>query len=213
MVPQRPVGPRRRSLRGRDAVAGGGAGGASVLPLRRAGAIWRASRRRAGDALRLVPQAEGILKGVRLTDAERPRARLLFADVTGRLLASWGPEIAPGLPTQPFRRPSGAPALPNGGLLAHHRTPGYETWAGLGWHGVTCRHLWAEGDQRLAPPPARPRATASISSGTSWRKQIGAAPSCARPGAASAAAVARAIDRVRTGTGAAVIRTGLIALT
>lgn len=84
------------------------------------------------------PQAQAIVDGVRISEAERSRTRVLLIDARQRVIAASNragmlTETVPAAmigPTSGFARDA------QGRLWAHHRTPGYETYAGLGWHGV-----------------------------------------------------------------------------
>ena len=82
------------------------------------------------------PQAQGIVDGLRFTDEERPRTRAMLLDANHRVIASTGGE---GLLTETFPlRTEGR----DGGfytegtkIIGFHKTPGYETYEGLGWLG------------------------------------------------------------------------------
>ncbi|WP_264177191.1 methyl-accepting chemotaxis protein [Falsiroseomonas ponticola] len=84
------------------------------------------------------PQADAVLRGVRLTPAEQGRTRALLVDATGRVLAA---SDARGVLEDRVRLPGGKRdhgfvVDPGGRTTAFHRTPGYETYRGLGWSGV-----------------------------------------------------------------------------
>jgi hypothetical protein len=84
-----------------------------------------------------APQAEAVVRGVRLTEEERRRSRVLLVDATGRVLAaSDGAGVLEDRITLPARGRSGFAADAAGRTVAYHRTPGYETYRGLGWCGV-----------------------------------------------------------------------------
>ncbi|WP_018043020.1 methyl-accepting chemotaxis protein [Methylobacterium sp. 88A] len=82
------------------------------------------------------PQARSIVDGVRIDPADRERTRVLLVDAQGLVLASSGRRslLREILPFRPGERRSGADSA--GAVTAFHRTPGYETYAGLGWYGV-----------------------------------------------------------------------------
>lgn len=83
------------------------------------------------------PQARTIVEGVRLSAAEKERLRVLIVDADGRVLAaSDGRGILSERCPLPDLGRSGWRAGADGRLLAYHRTPGYETYRGLGWAGV-----------------------------------------------------------------------------
>ncbi|MBW8881495.1 MAG: methyl-accepting chemotaxis protein [Asticcacaulis sp.] len=84
------------------------------------------------------PQAMAIMQGLRLSDAERESARALLVDSAGRVIAA---SDGQGILTERIQlraegRTSGSYNDTAGRLVAFHRTPGYETYAGLGWYGV-----------------------------------------------------------------------------
>ena len=84
------------------------------------------------------PQARAIVKGVRLSPAEAPRSRVLLVDARGRVLAASDEEgeLSESLTVGARGQQSGTTRDANGTLLAFHRTPGYETYRGMGWAGV-----------------------------------------------------------------------------
>ncbi|ESQ91925.1 hypothetical protein ABAC460_03240 [Asticcacaulis sp. AC460] len=84
------------------------------------------------------PQAASITKGVRLSDEEKARTRVLMVDAQGLVIAS---SDGKGLLTEHVRlhtegKLSGHYSDPHGTMIAFHKTPGYETYAGLGWYGI-----------------------------------------------------------------------------
>jgi len=83
------------------------------------------------------PQAKAITEGVRLTEDERRRTRVLLVDITGRVIAS---SDGKGLLSETVRLRTDNREFGHygdgGQVVAFHRTPGYETYAGLGWYGV-----------------------------------------------------------------------------
>lgn len=84
------------------------------------------------------PQAQAIVRGVRLSPEEWKRSRVLLVDGSGLLLASSDGRgaLSERLPIKFNGRDFGVDIGRDGELLAFHRTPGYETYAGLGWYGV-----------------------------------------------------------------------------
>lgn len=82
------------------------------------------------------PQAQAVVDGVRLTSEERERSRVMLLDQKGRVLASSDNR---GVLTEVF------PLDISGGAMGSYAdgditvgyalTPGYETYAGLGWYG------------------------------------------------------------------------------
>lgn len=89
------------------------------------------------------PQAQAIVKGVRLTDEERETSRVLIVDKSNRIIAS---SDGTGILTDNI---DGISADNHGWnitadgkrVIAHHLTPGYETYRGLGWRGVIVQLL------------------------------------------------------------------------
>ena len=84
------------------------------------------------------PQAKAIVEGVRLTPEERSYTRALLVDSSNRVIAS---SDGMGVLTESLEIRSGGEESGyytdrEGNRIAFHRTPGYETYEGLGWHGV-----------------------------------------------------------------------------
>jgi Methyl-accepting chemotaxis protein (MCP) signalling domain len=84
-----------------------------------------------------APQAKAVVEGVRLTSDEKQTSRVLIVDAARRIIASSDGQgiLRETLNFQPNGRASGCDRS-NGQLIAFHATPGYETYSGLGWHGV-----------------------------------------------------------------------------
>ncbi|MCJ2132328.1 methyl-accepting chemotaxis protein [Methylobacterium sp. E-045] len=85
------------------------------------------------------PQARSIVEGVRVAPEDRDRTRVLLVDAQRRVLAASDRRglLTEILAFQPGDRASGGDReAASGALTAFHRTPGYETYAGLGWYGV-----------------------------------------------------------------------------
>jgi hypothetical protein len=85
------------------------------------------------------PQARAIVQGVRVAPEDRARTRVLLVDAHRRVLAaSDGHGILSETLAVDFR--DGATGVQrdprSGAVTAFHRTPGYETYRGLGWYGV-----------------------------------------------------------------------------
>ncbi len=85
-----------------------------------------------------APQAAAIVQGVRLADHEKVRSRVLLVDRNHRVIASSDGTgiLSERIAFAPEGRLSGCDAGRDGGFVAFHLTPGYETYAGLGWFGV-----------------------------------------------------------------------------
>ena len=84
------------------------------------------------------PQARAIVQGVRLADHERERMRVVLVDRNRRVIAASDGHgvLTERLGFEPRGRASGVDTLADGSTVAFHATPGYETYAGLGWYGV-----------------------------------------------------------------------------
>jgi len=85
-----------------------------------------------------APQAAAITTGVRLSDEEKARTRVLLVDAQGLVIAA---SDGKGLLSEHVRlrtegKASGHYTDTHGAMHAFHRTPGYETYGGLGWYGV-----------------------------------------------------------------------------
>lgn len=83
------------------------------------------------------PQAQTIVEGVRFDGSEASRSRALLLDADFRVIAS---SDGKGVLEERFDlrtegRSSGHYALPDGTVIGFHKTPGYETYEGLGWYG------------------------------------------------------------------------------
>lgn len=89
-------------------------------------------------------QSRAVLEGVRLSLEERSRSRLLLVDDRYRTLASSDPKAVIGekinLDPQPCNL-TGYRSLGSKTLQAFARTPGFETYKGLGWYGVIEQNL------------------------------------------------------------------------
>ena len=84
-----------------------------------------------------APQTRAILDGLRLADDERARTRALLLDATGLVLAS---SDGQGVLSERVELRTGGEATgsyPDGDrTVGFARTPGYETYQGLGWYGA-----------------------------------------------------------------------------
>jgi hypothetical protein len=82
------------------------------------------------------PQAQAVVDGVRLTTEERERSRVMLLDQKGRVLASSDNQ---GVLSEVFPLDVSAGSMgsyANGDVtVGYALTPGYETYAGLGWYG------------------------------------------------------------------------------
>lgn len=83
-------------------------------------------------------QADAIVSGIRLDAEDKARSRCLLIDSHHRIIAA---SDGAGILTEEFRlRTDGAPSgyytLEDGRTVGFALTPGYETYAGLGWYGA-----------------------------------------------------------------------------
>lgn len=82
------------------------------------------------------PQAQAVVDGVRLTPEERERSRVMLLDQKGRVLASSDNQgvLSEIFPLNVLGGTMGSYA--DGDVtVGYALTPGYETYAGLGWYG------------------------------------------------------------------------------
>lgn len=90
------------------------------------------------------PQAQTIVEGLRMPDDERSRTRALLIDSNFRVIAA---SDGVGLLAEQFslraEQPMGYYTAEGNSMVGYALTPGYETYAGLGWYGVI---------QQIAPP-------------------------------------------------------------
>jgi hypothetical protein len=88
-----------------------------------------------------APQAQTIVRGVRIEAEERERTAVLLVDAQGRIIASSqeARSLHKHFPIETGNRSHGFYARSDGTTVAFHATPGYETYQGLGWHGVIVR--------------------------------------------------------------------------
>ncbi len=84
------------------------------------------------------PQAKAITEGVRLSDEERKRTRALLVDAKGLVIAASDGRgiLQERLSLKTDGRAYGHYASGGAEITAFYRTPGYETYEGLGWYGV-----------------------------------------------------------------------------
>ena len=85
-----------------------------------------------------APQADTVVKGIRIGSGDNANSRVLLLDAERRVIAA---SDGIGLLKERFAlesagKNSGAYIDREGRLVAFHVTPGYETYRGLGWSGV-----------------------------------------------------------------------------
>lgn len=98
-----------------------------------------------------APQARTVVRGVRLSDAERGRTRVLLVDGEGRVIAASDGDglLEERVPLGLVTGERGTARDASGRLWAWHLTPGYETYQGQGWRGVI---IQTQQDARDAQP-------------------------------------------------------------
>jgi hypothetical protein len=83
------------------------------------------------------PQSQAIVNGLRLSDDERKRTRCLLLDANGQIIAS---SDGQGLLSERITlRTDGADTgfyTEGDAIIGFAKTPGYETYEGLGWYGA-----------------------------------------------------------------------------
>ncbi len=89
------------------------------------------------------PQADNVVKGLRLTADEKSGTRALLLDQNFRVLAA---SDGKGVLTESFKlrlihEESGCYADTGNRVVGYSRTPGYETYRGLGWYGVIVQQI------------------------------------------------------------------------
>ncbi|VVD61282.1 chemotaxis protein [Pandoraea capi] len=93
-----------------------------------------------------APQAEAVVKGVRLSEDEWSRTRCMIVDSSFRVIAS---SDGQGVLGETFAlRTDGASTGfytdASQTTVSFAATPGYETYKGLGWYGVVCQRAVAD---------------------------------------------------------------------
>jgi hypothetical protein len=94
-------------------------------------------------------QADSVINGVRLSDDERSRSRVMMVDAKHNIIASSDRQSCLGehIDLQPKAgQRSGYRTLSNNAIQGYSLTPGFETYPGMGWLGVIEQHLPAQVD-------------------------------------------------------------------
>jgi hypothetical protein len=83
------------------------------------------------------PQSQTIVDNVRMTPEERGRTRVMLLDAQSRIIAANDRRgvLSETFPLEHGGRNSGTYVDQRGATVSFHRTPGYETYRGLGWYG------------------------------------------------------------------------------
>lgn len=88
-----------------------------------------------------APQARTIVCGVRIDPADRDCTTVMLLDAKNRIIASSqdSQTLNQNFALETAGRAHGFYQRADGAQIAFHATPGYETYPGLGWHGVIVR--------------------------------------------------------------------------
>lgn len=89
-------------------------------------------------------QADSVINGVRLSDEERSRTRVMMVDANHKIIASSDAQshLGQSVDLQPKAgQASGYRTLPNNLIQGYSMTPGFETYPGMGWLGVIEQQL------------------------------------------------------------------------
>jgi hypothetical protein len=88
-----------------------------------------------------APQAQTIVRGVRIEPEERDRTAVLLVDASRRIIASSEEmrTLDKRFQIDTAGQSHGFYTRTDGTTIAFHATPGYETYRGLSWHGVIVR--------------------------------------------------------------------------
>jgi hypothetical protein len=84
------------------------------------------------------PQSQAVVDNIRFSGDDKARSRALLVDSRGLILAASDCKgvLSEIVDLDSARAPAGYAERASGELVAFHRTPGYETYRGLGWYGV-----------------------------------------------------------------------------
>ncbi|OYV25179.1 MAG: chemotaxis protein [Acidocella sp. 20-63-7] len=112
-------------------------------------AIYSAAIRREGEVdgeklgvlgifFNWAPQANAVVDSVRLDAEEKSRTRALLVDAAGLVLAASDRkgELSEIISLETTSGATGSYVTRQGQLVGYAKTPGYETYAGLGWYGI-----------------------------------------------------------------------------
>lgn len=104
------------------------------------------------------PQARAVVRSAGLNAEEWSRTRCLLLDARHRVIAASDDVglLHENFVLQTADPKSGHYTLHNGDLIGYARTPGYETYRGLGWYGVVVQSPVARKAEAASPLPDRP---------------------------------------------------------
>ena len=83
-------------------------------------------------------ESQSVVDGVRLEDDEKGRTRCLLLDADHRIIAASDRKgvLTERFPLKTDGQAAGSYKAADGSVVGFSRTPGYQTYRGLGWHGV-----------------------------------------------------------------------------
>jgi hypothetical protein len=89
------------------------------------------------------PQAGAVVNGVRFNNEDKGRSRCLLVDASSRVIASSGgvASLTERFKIEAEGKRDGYYMTSDGRMVGFALTPGYETYAGLGWYGVIVQDL------------------------------------------------------------------------
>ncbi len=104
------------------------------------------------------PQAQAVVDGVRLTDEEKARSRVLLLDQNHRVLAS---SDGRGVLEETFKLDTSGGTMGSYAdgdrTVGYALTPGYETYEGLGWYGCLVQTAGVEKPAATFRRPVTPQ--------------------------------------------------------
>lgn len=114
------------------------------------------------------PQARAVVRSAGLNAEEWSRTRCLLLDARHRVIAASDDVglLQENFALQTADPKSGYYTLNNGDLIGYARTPGYETYRGLGWYGVVIQSPAVRKDELASRGAARPAHDAILLSRT-----------------------------------------------
>jgi hypothetical protein len=87
-------------------------------------------------------QSQLVVDSVRLSESERMRSRCMIVNRDHKVIAfNRKSSLGTVVPLNTAGKAMGSYPSPSGTLLGFALTPGYETYKGLGWHGVIEQEL------------------------------------------------------------------------
>ena len=99
-------------------------------------------------------QSDAVVASVKFSEEERERGRALILDSKHRVIAASDGQgtLSEVMNLPALDKPTGQLRSKDGTLLGYAKTPGYETYRGMGWFGVVT--LGPSPPARQQPPAA-----------------------------------------------------------